>query len=649
MHLTPAQLKRFTRLFYSLLVFANDKYDVLGEPFAPWEDYGADQIADLSQFVFEDHREVISQYVAENPDELADSALEQIEQWDKAAFADAFFVVEVSKECTMLIGDELLFNVTGLDCEAAVDLGQAGDAIFTVLLPFEDRIVYGVVATPIPDSFNDIRAQVAADALAMLAEGLVASTAADLLQVGPGCVARSAGRRRLEREIFGDSFNDLDNFIGGALGGANTRTANGAALAPGVHVGALAGLSDDEREAAIGTHISEGLPHVSRTLNYLDDYGYRYIPSAPLFTLAETFMACKKEELTEIARHLGVRGYSKINKSELAKVLVDEMATPQESPAILSYLSERDDTFDLAKRAMQAGGAVSEPAAENANRPKAERWRSCLPYMNVFVHNDEVTCVIPEEIRTLLAGLDWEAEARRRTYRRHAHHLANTYVEMCGIAPVDELAAIYARYYPGEMSRREFEQFVFDCDTGDGGAFDIWTWKRQPYVVHFDFVGPDEISYSEEVADIDGDAFGNKPTEIEGLRRKLARQHEGIATWEVPSKTATELEAFDWDRSVCARPSVKAIQAFLDAHVPNGADDYFFADRLIEDLRSMVNFGAGPEVLVSHMQSQGLTLSTQAESGQLLVLLSLFVSDVPRWENNGWSAKELEEQKGKRG
>lgn len=630
MHLTQAQFKRFTRLLYSLLNYANEKHSVLGETFAPWEDDGGDQIADLSTFVFEDHREVIGQYLAENPDELADSALAQIAQWGKAAFADAFFVIEVSKDYTTLIGDEFLFNVTGLDCEAAVDLGQPGDAVFTVLLPFEDHIVYGMVTEPVPDTFDDIRDQVAADALAMLAEGLVASTSADLLKIGPGCVERSVASRKLEIAAFDR-----------ALGGDKGERAGKAQGKPGTHVGVLSGMAQDERKAAILDHVKQAMPQFDEI------FGKRghnlFLHCAPEDTVAGALAQLTKQELYDMTRDFGLAGCSKMNKQQLASTLESELIVPGNVLRIMASLLSGDRSLALAEKTFEAGGTLGITAAEHNALPEEEKWQPFLPFMNIFEHDGAITSVIPSEVMTMLRDAGFDELVRKLHQVHHARHLVDTYREMCGIVSIDELTNTYLDFYPNELSRLEFSQVIYDFGEAAGEGYDVWTYRGEPHVLHYSLVDPQEIKGVEGPADIDGDAQGSKPSQTESWRRSIKDRHDQIKMWEIPNKSAESLEAFDWLDFVEALPSHRALQAFLDAHVPNGKDDYLFADKILEDLYSMVNYGAGPEALVKHMQDQGLVLASTAESGQLLMLLSLLVNDLPRWENNGWSAKELEE------
>ena len=90
-------------------------------------------------------------------------------------------------------------------------------------------------------------------------------------------------------------------------------------------------------------------------------------------------------------------------------------------------------------------------------------------------------------------------------------------------------------------------------------------------------------------------------------------------------------------------PSALALRDFLDERVPDGEDDYTFADHVVEDvIRSSLELGSLEEVFAFAVDL-GLEHCC-ADEKRLAQLLTNVYNAVPSWENNGWSPQELYEQ-----
>ena len=76
-------------------------------------------------------------------------------------------------------------------------------------------------------------------------------------------------------------------------------------------------------------------------------------------------------------------------------------------------------------------------------------------------------------------------------------------------------------------------------------------------------------------------------------------------------------------------------------HVPDEADDYFFAEdvtlEIIDQSRDLINPAEALHVLERH----GF-LPTEAQLKRLLELIMNLTNAVPKWTNNGWAPTELE-------
>ena len=106
------------------------------------------------------------------------------------------------------------------------------------------------------------------------------------------------------------------------------------------------------------------------------------------------------------------------------------------------------------------------------------------------------------------------------------------------------------------------------------------------------------------------------------------------------SRTLLENDVFD---ELLDDENVVRLRAFLDERVPDGQDDYTFADRVVEEIvLGSIESGSLHEVF-SYALGMGLE-HCSADQERLTLLITNVFNSMPSWENNGWSPKELYEQ-----
>lgn len=94
-----------------------------------------------------------------------------------------------------------------------------------------------------------------------------------------------------------------------------------------------------------------------------------------------------------------------------------------------------------------------------------------------------------------------------------------------------------------------------------------------------------------------------------------------------------EEDVLEWEAKL---PEAVNLRNWLDAHVPDGADDCLFADDTIAGLIMAYRVSGDPQAVIEEASDLGLFVlseDTQAIFGRLM----LFINALPRWENNGWS------------
>jgi hypothetical protein len=127
----------------------------------------------------------------------------------------------------------------------------------------------------------------------------------------------------------------------------------------------------------------------------------------------------------------------------------------------------------------------------------------------------------------------------------------------------------------------------------------------------------------------------------EALREKfIVRILEGQAAY--PPRDESVLTGYDTVFDLVeSYPAYRNLIAYLDAHVPEGEDDYLFglyvADDVVDTARSILYVSE-----VSSLVERGRAVCADDEQFACLSeLVMALLNDVPRWSLNGWSPNEL--------
>jgi len=148
MNLTPDEGKLFYDLYAALLSFVNRKLEVSSEQFSDSAEYTStppEARVAIRDALFE-HRELIDEFVAENPEKLKADELEIVGTW-KHALPGKFYIFRYLKKYTVFLtsggSPNKAYGVLGLADPMKEVIGPyLPRLITTVLLPFQDKIIY---------------------------------------------------------------------------------------------------------------------------------------------------------------------------------------------------------------------------------------------------------------------------------------------------------------------------------------------------------------------------------------------------------------------------------------------------------------------------------------------------------------------------
>ena len=235
MILTYEQADRFYTLINALLGYANERFEVVRELPLPIVDLESQSKAALVAETLWDSVGIIDDFVRENPFDLPKRFLDTALAW-KDALTGSFVFAGHEDGRALLMGDEDVFAVAGIQLEPSELLSEWPDVGRTTLLPFDDLIVYDGMLNVLGIEFGpEVAASAQADFKERRAKGLV-RTAADF--VARSRALNEAGRNRAVERLLADAERDA------------RIAAFGEQLPPGFHRGALAGLTEAERAAA---------------------------------------------------------------------------------------------------------------------------------------------------------------------------------------------------------------------------------------------------------------------------------------------------------------------------------------------------------------------------------------------------------------
>ena len=644
MVLNDEQVNRFFDTMDALLYYVNDKFRVVKGFSLESETMIDDVKASMVARELWDNVEVIDDFVRENPFRLPEDCLEVARRW-KCALPGFYTLVRYQSGKALLMNDAGVFSVMGVTLEIEGEIGPAPAGVELVLLPFDDVIVYdGFLQAYDLDGVGskDESRRIQDEFERRCASGIV-STASEFMQCAE---AYLSAQRDLEFEkLLADMSSES------ARGGEEE-------LPAGFHRGVLANLPEPEREAAVRKHL-EGSFRSMR--DYLANYDKRRVHKrAPVTGLGDCLALMTKAELQSVADSLYMGGLSRLRKAEMIEELSAELP---HSPEVLHRLLVEfsGGYYETARRAFE-DGRIEFDRDERENR--LDVW-PLEPYTFMFRNGRTYTVVVPDELRPLFASLDFEEIDRERRRWRQALACANACAVLHGVSSVDDAYDQYRALCSDSLSAEGFRDVLAAESTfGGEGAFDLWNYGTTDYLVHYtlgvdylvrEFTMPRDSSSDGVFRETETGALAypsftgqewrgrgdliSEMGQLENYKRNLVEMRA-----QIPMKPLPRI-ILEQDVMACLFDdrNVIALRNFLDGHVPDGQNDYVFADRACEEIVfSSIEVGS-LEDLFDFCAKLGLD-GCCSDAQRLPQLVTNVFNAMPSWENNGWSPQELYEQ-----
>ncbi|MBO7701473.1 MAG: SEC-C domain-containing protein, partial [Eggerthellaceae bacterium] len=582
--------------------------------------------------------EIIDDFVRDNPQRLSPRCLDLARSW-KNALPGFYTLVRYQSGRALLMGEAGVFSVCGVTYELEHEIGKAPAYVETVLLPFEDTVVYDGFLQAYDTDHSAAELQRIQDEFENCCAKGIALTGEDFTKRAEAFLAEKRDR-------------ELDALLDDVA----RESAGDEVLPQGFHRGPLAGLSPGEREAAV----QERMVQIASALApSRKDFDCRARKHEPESSLAGCLMLMTKIELESIAQVLGMGGLSKLRKSEMVEELAAEL--PAALPVLearLLFVSDKD--YRLARKV--AGGQRVTFGPEEI-KAHAFEW-PMEPYTFMFRGSEGYTVLVPDELLPSFAAVDFDELDRMRRQTMQALSVVDACTTMCGVASLDDVYDQYRALVADVIERADFDALVeSEAMTGQAG-FDFWTYLPSDYVVHYT-LGADYLAqeYTRSQRSEIGELFRNVETGeisrapferfIDRARADLASELEWLEQYKrdlvesqksLPMKplSRTLLEN-DLIGELLDDPNCVRLRAYFDAHVPDGEDDYAFADRMVEEIAmSSIESGSLQEIF-AYLMDRGFDRLANQDDRLTLLVTNVF-NAMPSWENNGWSPQELYEQ-----
>lgn len=647
MKLTYSQASRYCRLFDLLSIYAHKRLRVVTDyEFCTGELPRSIDEQGQRETMHEvwANPQLIEDYTRENPDHLSMRDLAIINSWT-ACYTGYFFIDRCDDGVLRFSTQNRAFEVCGISREIEEMLPEMPAVVHTTLLPFQDFIVYDQGLRLMQIEFGMNMLQSFKEELdAAVASGAIFSTGQQLIELAPIMKQESLDA---QMEEFRHDM-EMEERAQGPL--------------EGQHRGALDGLDEATREQAIRAHMKE-LDEARKQkgeitiLNLLDEHCTPGPVRSSLLELLHTEELPTSEQLTERIDKLDLGDIAATDGEKAAlEPYMDELYQRMRETAASAdpaeFIATRLTTPDMVQAALEGMGLKQVQAirklTENDGTLRYEADnittlaglpspQSGICYL--FHDGDAYTFVMPDEVLPLARQVDWEA---LEWFERTSDELIRFFealLELRGMALYAQAIDEYVATVPDGFDDPELiNELLFEAV--NEGLCSICmlatSVEDEVYLLHYELM--DEYQASKGIPRDKRGPY--EESELDELLEGLLAQQKGKEPRPVQPEMLSETSLFEWKLK---QPPTLAMRNFLDAHVPDGADDYFFAEDVIEDLLDEAMWGlmqGSVQAFFDILERHGF-FPDESQLNQLIQLWQNLCNALPIWPNNGWSPLEL--------
>ena len=620
----------------SLLCYVNRRFHIVREDIAieKSEERASSQL--IERFLWE-HRDLIADFVRENPDHLPASHLDVAQDLAGAIYG-TLYLERVDHNGALILHETGTYSVTvpgtglfSIESQRPVELRGAIAPYRGGIIPIPPLAVLGNVSAA-------LLKQIHAD---------LASRGADVPTADAHVLSqRSRVWNKRRESIKPGRFEDVS------------------ALGRGFHRGVLAGLSDEDRARALQEH-EDHMGLISGTYRNRIEALSIEADTFPV-TLEEALLLLDTDWISDIALSLGDDPTPPaLSRAEQTAWICKRLENGRDDieRALVWCLDEQFALLGMLLDTNPLPLDSLDPAVTQHLYPM-------IPYVFILRENASVVAWMPPEVRSLINRSAFEDAKETRRRLNEVRSCARAMATMCGMCSFSDVYERYRRNVRNPFDRRHFEMALEElevCETRDDYA--LWRHLGTDYVISVeisDESAPARVTrecYADHI--IDDEATGlpespilvglsledesefmervtRKEQELERMRLSLFKLVRNLPPHDIPEEMlhTSPVEA------LMRREPLRALRSFVDAHVPDDQDDYEFGDLFV---RAVVVSA----VLMAESYNDTMDIIRLYDmedcdgtgySDTLGRLVTNAYNALPRWELNGWSLEENTER-----
>ena len=620
----------------SLLCYVNRRFHIVREDIAVGknEEHVRSQL--IERFLWE-HRDLIADFVRENPDHLPASHLDVAQDLAGAIYG-TLYLERMDGDAALILHQSGIYSVT-----------LAGTGVFPKMLrrPVELR---GAIAPyqggiiPIPP-------------FTVLGNASIAL----LRQMHADLARRGADVPTSDARVLSQRYRSWSKQCEGA---SRRRFEDINALGRGYHRGVLAGLSDKDRARVLREH-EDHMGLVSGAYrNRLEALSIE-ADAFPL-TLEEALLLLDTDWICDIASSLGDDPTPPaLSRAEQTAWICKRLADGRDDieRALVWCLDEQFALLGMLLDTNPLPLGSLDPSVTQHLYPM-------IPYVFILRENDSVVAWMPPEVRRLISRDAFEDAKTMRRRLAEVRSCARAMATMCGICSISDVYERYRRSVRQPFDRRHFEMALEEqqvCESRDDYA--LWRHLGTDYVISVeisDESAPARVTrecYADHIIDDEASGLPESPIlvglsaddEDEFLERVSHKEQEleqvrlsllGLTRTLPPHDLPEEMLRLSPVEALTRRKPLRALRAFVDAHVPDDQDDYEFGDLFVRAIVvSAVLMAESYSDTMDIIRLYGMEdCDGTGYSDTLGRLVTNAYNALPRWELNGWSLEENTER-----
>ncbi len=666
MHLSKPQAARFTRIMNSLVLYVGCSRGLISvdEMFDPVSgELSSEAYTHVLPLVW-GYPELIDGYADANPHGLSRADIEAARRWRDCLSGPALLVgFDDDGRALFEVGGRVV-AVQGIERSLTEVVTRMPPALMHVtLLPFGDAVVYDTLlryydgAGPLcPGAAADGQGDACGEPAVACADDLVALARAERARRHAEApdVLRSWSVRRRRARVDAD-------------------------MPLRVHRGKLAGLPEDRRAQVLSERDGLGESELFDPVPAEDGspadrapgsaLAPRVVRKLPPSDLAGYLGDISKADLSRLGRALGIDRAGGMRKAELVARI--EPLFPRCAPVLERDLLDcSDEEFSSFLLLLEQPDEVCEISGSGDGGRLAVRTR--VPFSQTYAREGRCYAVIPDAVRRLAGQIDLEAVGGRRAQGNRICHVADVLAHLTGVATAGEIAARCRELYGFDASEADvLKALRLGQPAMDASCLRIFfegapiTVAAHPWLsarrggCGLGSAGEGAWYFTSGSFRDGALAFPNVPWARRGTGREpldgmryagetgvrdtfVFRLLTDRARWARIGPCPLDAALADADVPTWERGLHEAVRLrnWLDAHVPDGQDDYTFADatvaRLLRDRHRMPH----PSYLFQVAMDQGLfALSTDAD--ELVDIIRGLMRALPSWLSAGWSPRAV--------